>query len=430
MIRSKRIELLPLKRELEGSEWIRRCRVRRLDGDQLIDEQHLWFQSDSSIEPPDDDDDDCDCYLIAFLMVAMREGRDLTVQGSVSKVLLGNLFEYQAIWNKWLPSKYSLVEMRASSVRTGETPALGAVCAFSGGVDATFSVWRHSQKQCGHRSQDIQRCSMIHGFDIALEDQFAFDHAYKTAARTLADIDLKLVPIRTNFREITLTEWGHVFGCAVVATLGNLKNAGGTGIVGSGPSYDVSQLSWGSTPVADHLLSSGGFHVLHDGASHNRSEKALAISEWNLGTASLRVCWQNAQGGRNCGKCEKCLRTQLNFLAVGAPIPASFPDPELNFKHLDDVAISKGVLPIEWQQLHDMAKRYHVRGAWVPRLRKVLRRNRRATSRRNFILGTVLPERTIRRRIVKYIAKSLGYRHWELLRSPKAVPPERGPGLP
>jgi hypothetical protein len=30
----------------------------------------------------------------------------------------------------------------------------------------------------------------------------------------------------------------------------------------------------------------------------------------------LRVCWEGADKSRNCGECEKCRRTYLNFLAT------------------------------------------------------------------------------------------------------------------
>lgn len=39
----------------------------------------------------------------------------------------------------------------------------------------------------------------------------------------------------------------------------------------------------------------------------------------------LRVCWAGANLGENCGECEKCIRTMLNFWAVGEEIPSAFP---------------------------------------------------------------------------------------------------------
>ncbi len=56
---------------------------------------------DSSIEPPSADD--CDSYLLAVIMDAMKENRNIIVKGTVSAQLLSNLVEYQTAWNKWLP---------------------------------------------------------------------------------------------------------------------------------------------------------------------------------------------------------------------------------------------------------------------------------------------------------------------------------------
>ena len=38
----------------------------------------------------------------------------------------------------------------------------------------------------------------------------------------------------------------------------------------------------------------------------------------------LRVCARKIVGGRNCGRCEKCVRIILNFRVAGLPIPPAF----------------------------------------------------------------------------------------------------------
>jgi hypothetical protein len=39
------------------------------------------------------------------------------------------------------------------------------------------------------------------------------------------------------------------------------------------------------------------------------------------------VCWEGVDQGRNCGVCEKCIRTKLNFLAAGIESPECFQEP-------------------------------------------------------------------------------------------------------
>jgi hypothetical protein len=41
------------------------------------------------------------------------------------------------------------------------------------------------------------------------------------------------------------------------------------------------------------------------------------LASWPTALAALRVCPAGPRNGGNCGRCEKCLRTRLELLAVG-----------------------------------------------------------------------------------------------------------------
>jgi hypothetical protein len=57
---------------------------------------------------------------------------------------------------------------------------------------------------------------------------------------------------------------------------------------------------------------------MHDGCEANRVDKSAKIAESTIALSNLRVCWKNPDGDYNCGQCEKCQRTMINLLAVGA----------------------------------------------------------------------------------------------------------------
>ena len=390
------IQLVPLAHEVTGTFRTRRCLIRRIHNDEVESETTLWFKFDQSVNPPADDD--CDAYLLAVLMDAMKENRRIEIKGSVSKTLLGNLVEYQAAWSKWRPDTYSQVDVLADQVREDSPPVAGAICAFSGGVDATFSVWRHAKKLCGYRSQSINVCAIVHGFDIPLADDVAFKNAMARSGNTLKDLGLNLIPIATNYREISRVNWEDAFSCALVAALGNFKNLAGTCIVGSSEPYDSLVIPWGSSPITDHLLGSGEFAVMHDGASHSRTEKVKEINEWDAGKNNLRVCWQGDLKDRNCGVCEKCIRTKLNFLAVNAPVPAAFPDSDI-LVDLKQVQLRNDAVRAEWRQLHEIAVKNRVDAPWVRQVPAVINRKP--------LLERVLPKGSVRRNLVKSVLGNL-----------------------
>jgi hypothetical protein len=64
-----------------------------------------------------------------------------------------------------------------------------------------------------------------------------------------------------------------------------------------------------------------------DGCEANRSQKVDWLVRNTQAADNLRVCWQGPTLDRNCGTCEKCVRTKLNFWCLGHPVPAAFSDP-------------------------------------------------------------------------------------------------------
>lgn len=397
---------------------IRSCTIERFDNDLLIDKQTLWFKFPIQVPPPDYDD--CDSYLLAIILDAMAEKRNIIIKGSTSLELLSNLVEYQSVWHKWLPDTYTIITISVEKIRKHETPVHGAISAFSGGVDGTFSVWRHSQSKNSYRSQKINFCTFVHGFDIPLSENGAFTLASESATAVLKDIGIQLLPIQTNYRSISSRSWEHTFGTALVATLNNFKNISGTCIIGSGNDYNHPLFPWGSTPVSDHLLSSDNFRVLHDGSSHSRTEKVAEICEWQMGIDHLRVCWEG-KNDKNCGNCEKCLRTQANFLAIGQPLPQCFPDTEHIKSKLSHLKIpDKSSIIIEWEDILHYTKHHGIRDKWVEHIKSIIKNKTNVSLtppeqhldftdlvKRNIFIKTLFPKGSRRRNLANFLLQKV-----------------------
>ena len=364
------IEPLPL--QIKDDQIIRSCHVVRLDNDNEIDRQTLWFQFPNIIQPSDEQD--CDSYLLCILMDALTEARAIIVKGSVSSSLLSNLIEYQRAWNMWRPNNYSIVDITVEYVRKDIGRVDGAVCAFSGGADSMFSVWQHTKNKNSYRTQKINFCSLIHGFDIPLADTEAFTTVLESSREILADINLSVLPIKTNYRNITRADWGFSHGSALVGVLVNFKQNAGTCLVGSSYPYAYLNIPWGSSPITDHLLGSEEFPVMHDGASYTRTEKVNAFALWKVGVNNLRVCWEGKIKDKNCGRCEKCVRTQFNFLACGYPIPSCFPADSNPYAELKKIIPKHQGIRSEWQQIHDYAALHNIGDSWRPYTIKIVNR--------------------------------------------------------
>ena len=76
-------------------------------------------------------------------------------------------------------------------------------------------------------------------------------------------------------------------------------------------------IPWGSHPDLDPLWSTERTFLRVDGAEVTRTEKVTAIAASPIAPSRLKVCWR-ADIEANCGRCEKCVRTQCALAIAGA----------------------------------------------------------------------------------------------------------------
>lgn len=267
-----------------------------------------------------------DHALCATLLAAMEHGRDIRVEGRVSPQLLDGLETLQGIWHRWRPGRYRPIRIRAeeeseATCANGERPA---VFAFSGGVDASFALFRHLQGNAGRNNLTPSAALLVHGMDIPLARGDFYQAAGARAERMLEGTGLRLIRMRTNSRQFG-QRWTDSFGLQLSACFLVFQHIFSAAVSGSGEPYDTLVLPWGSTPLTDHLASTKVMKREHDGCAYDRTEKVEWLIRHTDIVDDLRVCWAGPSLDRNCGECEKCVRTMLNFWAIGHQVPAAFP---------------------------------------------------------------------------------------------------------
>jgi hypothetical protein len=90
--------------------------------------------------------------------------------------------------------------------------------------------------------------------------------------------------------------------------------------------YDILKLPWASNPVIDGWLGSAATPLWHDGAAWIKPVKIRTMAQHAAIQREVRVCWQGQQLDRNCGRCFKCVATQVGYWLSGVPRPEAFPD--------------------------------------------------------------------------------------------------------
>jgi hypothetical protein len=322
----------------------------------------------------------CDSFAVATLMLAMSQSTDVVVHGEVSPSLLRNLEEFQSAWVCWCPQKYQKIEITAEVEREqlSAAPEEKAIAAFSGGVDSCFTVFRHKAGRAGRLTRNLQAGLMVHGFDIPLAQQQVFERAEEKSRAILASLGVELITMTTNFRELP-QDWEDVFGAAVASALMLLRGGYTIGLLPSSYTYQSLFLPWGSNPLTDPLLSSHAFQIIHDGIAFKRIEKIRELTHFPAALQGLRVCWEGEQLDRNCGRCEKCIRTILGFRVMGIGLPSCF-EQDVTERQILDIHTSKKSQITYFEEILEIAKENGISDSWVSTLEECIKRNQRSVT--------------------------------------------------
>ena len=267
-----------------------------------------------------------DHALVVALLHAMQHGWDIRVEGDVSPRLLDGLEALQTIWWRWRPDRF--VRVTITPAREVEAPlpgpGAGGLFAFSGGVDSSYTFFKHLQEAAGRATCRPAAALLVHGMDIPLDQPEVFEGALARGRRMLEDTGVPLLPVRTNARKLGMG-WEQSFGLQLIGCYLCFQGSFSAGLHGSGEPYETLVLPWGSSPLTDPLCSTESMRVSIDGCEANRSEKVDWLMRNTNAARDLRVCWQGPTLDRNCGRCEKCVRTMLNFWCLGHAVPSAFP---------------------------------------------------------------------------------------------------------
>lgn len=276
-----------------------------------------------------------DPFVLAVIFLAMKRGEDVVVKGRVSPSLLENLERFQEIWSCWRPDVYSRVNISADQeIEEVIGDEKSAIALYSGGVDAAFSMLKHVRSDMGRLSRRIDTGLMVcgmGGFQHGAE--VLFDEALSEARSATSVLGVPIDIVTTNWQQVMLSQGLNVYDIhptGFIACMHLFRVGCGAGIFSSSESTQHYSLAdGGSNPLTDPLLATKNFRILHEGSGYTRTEKIRYLTAWPGFFKRLRVCNRSIRTTRNCGVCEKCIRTALAFRIIGIELPDGLSQPTL-----------------------------------------------------------------------------------------------------
>jgi len=289
------------RRSVESGLYEISARVRAESGDP--EPFRLFYRFPEQYAPPGELD--ASPFLPPALIWCLRHSESLTLDGPVSPRLLGELDEITGVYRSFFPSAiHGPIEVRAEAVEPPPGRELTA-SLFTRGVDSWFAVLTALQDP--RLQPPITHAVYAPGFNSRGWTKELRDAKEQATARAARSVGLEFIRFESNINR-------H-FGRGVFAIALSLGFK--TALIPSGNMRGEIERQ-GTHPALDPHFSTERTEVLHYGdASRLQKVERLARSQEALD--ALRVCrYDRLESDRNCGKCEKCVRTMLELHAVGA----------------------------------------------------------------------------------------------------------------
>lgn len=280
----------------------------------------LWYELDSKYK-----DyltvDRLDAFVVGLILYAMQTNEEIVVDGPISNKLARNLKYYMHIMKMFYPEWHVVPLQTPILDPLNQCPRGQAVgSSFTTGIDSYCTLWdnfKNSESDCNR----ITHLFNIHTGQKGcqnLDGRVLFRKRLQSISEAAKQMNLELVVIDSN------QETFYGFD-------GNSETHGPRFISGAlllqklfsifyFPSSDQYSdfIPYGSTPLADPLLSTEVLDIVHDGAQYSRIEKTKMISDWDITQSFMTVCHGNYEEGKtNCSNCEKCVRTMVILDMLG-----------------------------------------------------------------------------------------------------------------
>lgn len=195
---------------------------------------------------------------------------------------------------------------------------------FSTGLDSYASLINHQA--------EIPDLATLWGSDVPLDDKQGWEAMQARLRFVEKEFGVRSFNIKTNFRAILDTyrcsrlvrksgdTWWHGFQHVLTiithaAALACHRGVGQIYIASSQSNKQVERFTCASDPLIDDCVEFAGVKIIHDAAELDRLDKARVVADFvqnkKLSSLPLHVCIRETEV--NCSRCEKCLRTMLEF---------------------------------------------------------------------------------------------------------------------
>ncbi|HWQ92488.1 MAG TPA: hypothetical protein VN673_12520 [Clostridia bacterium] len=270
---------------------------------------------------------DPNSFLIATVLSAWQSGeKRILVEGALCPALASNLQGVFMMLRAWYPDDFDAAPKieAAGGFKTSLPYGKGALSLMSGGIDSLCLLRANKLFFPAGHANGIRAVLSIAQIAQPVTAKEALQKKMQGRLSAIspvaADAGVDVIPALTN------TWWlnpdGYFYGqkaysSQLSAVTSFFSKRFQKGYIAS--SYDAAFTGkpWGSHPQLDAYYSSSHFEMQNSGTEMTRLRKVEMVADWPVALHHMRVCQNDNTGGKNCGTCEKCIRTLLMLEGLG-----------------------------------------------------------------------------------------------------------------
>lgn len=262
-----------------------------------------------------------DAFVSGLILFAMQHNEPVEVEGTLSNKLAYNLKYYMHVLKSFYPD-WHVVPLKIINLdplnKTARGHSIGS--SFTTGIDSFTTLLDNFKNE---KNRDKKITHLLFGNvgqpgGEGMNDRELFQKNLANIKKSAKHLNLDLVVVDSNVGEFyTKDHFSDSHGPRIMSCALLLQKLFSIYYIPSSFKYaDI--FPQGTTPLADHLLSTEVLEMVHDGAQYSRIEKTRLISDWDVAHSHLTVCNYNFQLGKiNCSNCDKCLRTMVTLDMLG-----------------------------------------------------------------------------------------------------------------
>jgi hypothetical protein len=264
-------------------------------------------------------------FVGALIPLAMTTGEPIEVAAPISPRFAFNADRFMRVYAYWSPTDYRSVPIISPGYQVPQArEGRGTAMMFSGGVDSFHALYSHL-----HEKEKVPTYRLTHGlflfhFDQREHERGSYNQAAEIYAQLFTDLGLSLICADINARRfmphadrIPSHRFQSMTHGAVLSSVSSMLAGGLARVYLASSNKFTTTVVYGTSMLADPLLSTETFEVIHSGFDRTRADKVIELSEWPATYDHLRVCWWQPQGVQNCGRCHKCVRTMTTLEILG-----------------------------------------------------------------------------------------------------------------